>query len=549
MITTRRQRYGTLRARVGLLTLLLTLSACGGVSDPDPGQVTVSPGSSVIAVGEAIQLTAVVVGASIANPEITWRSADPAVASVDANGLVTGVAGGTAAIIAEAEGTEGAASIEVLQPLSVVSLSVDTTASQLVHRLTVQLSGPAALEIDYATPTASPLRVVSPDVEASHDVLLPRLLADATYSVTVTPVGPSSLRGTPDTAGFTTRPLPPGLAAFGFTASGQMTTPLNMLELRSTDWSGTAMIDNEGRIVWWWEGLGRTNGVTRRANGNFVFLDFASPTRLVEVTPDGREVHQLFDNPGVADIIHHDVTATPQNTVLFLARDTQRTVNDTIWTGDRIVEWDPDTGTVTGRWDMFDFYSILDDRGPRSGTSNFAAANSLAIGASGNYIVSLRNLDQVISIAPDFQSVDWRLGGPGSDFTLTLDDTFFFQHSATQVSDGNVLLFDNGGPRPVPVVFSRVMEYSLNAATGEASSVFEFRLSPDEFSRMVSSARRLSNGNTVALFGGDTMSPKKAFEVTPGGTVIWSMEITGASTINRANPFSDVAGEIEIAGP
>jgi hypothetical protein len=60
--------------------------------------VTVTPDAATINIGATRQLTATVAPANATNQAVTWSSSDPAVATVDANGLVTAVAAGTATI-------------------------------------------------------------------------------------------------------------------------------------------------------------------------------------------------------------------------------------------------------------------------------------------------------------------------------------------------------------------------------------------------------------------------------------------------------------------
>lgn len=74
------------------------------------GRVAVEPGATV-------QLTAVARNASgqvLAGKSFTWRSSDERVAVVTPDGVVAGVAAGTATVTAEAEGKRGAVSVTVL---------------------------------------------------------------------------------------------------------------------------------------------------------------------------------------------------------------------------------------------------------------------------------------------------------------------------------------------------------------------------------------------------------------------------------------------------
>jgi len=81
------------------------------VNGPDGADVSVDVGSTV-------QLGATVLPADASNPALTWSSSDTSVATVDDNGLVTGVAAGTATITAAAtdgSGQSGAIDVSVAE--------------------------------------------------------------------------------------------------------------------------------------------------------------------------------------------------------------------------------------------------------------------------------------------------------------------------------------------------------------------------------------------------------------------------------------------------
>ena len=77
------------------------------VSEPT---LTVEQANVSIAVGETAQLNATVQGAS---QTITWTSSDESVATVDANGVVTGVKKGTATITASANGIKDTTEVRI----------------------------------------------------------------------------------------------------------------------------------------------------------------------------------------------------------------------------------------------------------------------------------------------------------------------------------------------------------------------------------------------------------------------------------------------------
>lgn len=72
--------------------------------------ITLEQANISVAVGETAQLNATVQGAS---QTITWTSSDESVATVDANGVVTGIKKGTATVNAEANGTKTSVTVTV----------------------------------------------------------------------------------------------------------------------------------------------------------------------------------------------------------------------------------------------------------------------------------------------------------------------------------------------------------------------------------------------------------------------------------------------------
>jgi uncharacterized protein YjdB len=94
--------------------------------------VTVAPPTKGLTVGETFTFTATTKDASgnvLTGRTVTWSSDNTAAATVDANGLATAVAAGTAHIIATSEGQTGSATLTVA-PVPVATVSVtpqDTT--------------------------------------------------------------------------------------------------------------------------------------------------------------------------------------------------------------------------------------------------------------------------------------------------------------------------------------------------------------------------------------------------------------------------------------
>src|SRR3989454_8946655 len=104
--------------------------------------VTVTPTAPTVVVAGTVQLTATTKdanGSVLTGRVVTWASGTPAVASVSATGLVTGVAQGQATITATSEGKQGMAAITVTA-LPVASVTVQPMAANVPLGLTVQLT-------------------------------------------------------------------------------------------------------------------------------------------------------------------------------------------------------------------------------------------------------------------------------------------------------------------------------------------------------------------------------------------------------------------------
>lgn len=332
--------------------------------------------------------------------------------------------------------------------------------------------------------------------------------------------------------------LPPDLAAVTFTASGRPTTPHVMLELRHPEgFSGFVAVNAAGAPVWFFRTRGSPFSFTRRSSGNFVLLD--SERGLVEVTPAGAVVRELAQQERPGRRMHHDVAATDDNTVLFIAEEWQQHDGELI-NGEAIWEWQPETGMVVKRWSAFDHLDPLLDTGARSRSDDWLHANSIAVGSRGNILLSLHFLDQVISLAPAFSAIESRIGGVRA--TIAVDDPFSGQHTVHETGDARLLLFDNGFDR-TDERYSRVVEYEIEGSTARA--VWMWRPERDNWARVISSARRLPGGTTLVGFGtphdrpAGSTGPIEVYEVGPNGAVMWHLEISGAvSSMYRATPVT-----------
>jgi plastocyanin len=125
-----------LRQITAAFATLLVASCGGGTEDPIPdntvASVTVSSSVSTVAPGGTVQLTAVAknaAGTSIAGQTAAWSSSANNVATVNASGLVTAVAVGSATITATIATKTGTKAITVQQitPVGAATVSADNS--------------------------------------------------------------------------------------------------------------------------------------------------------------------------------------------------------------------------------------------------------------------------------------------------------------------------------------------------------------------------------------------------------------------------------------
>jgi hypothetical protein len=254
-----------------------------------------------------------------------------------------------------------------------------------------------------------------------------------------------------------------------------------------------------------------------------------------------------------------------------------------------IRRWDPTTGTDKLVWDPFNFLDPLKERTdatnsdpainsnqksafPCSGRSlqieEWMHSNSLHVAPTGVILMSVRHLDTVIAISPEFNRIAWRMGRFGSDFAFpNASDKFYHEHYVRMLDNGNLLLFDNGDGRPAAEggQYSRALELALDWNSMTASKVWEYRHAIDpsaaspvyKYADKVGTAQRLDNGNTLVLFGADidpaTLKAKSPQTFTlveadtspeAGAVAVLNLQVPGNPPVYRALPVNTLFGEV-----
>ena len=441
-------------------------------------------------------------------------------------------------------------------------------ANSLIFDFGVDLNSPARLWVEYwpADGAGGVVRTALTDQsDTHHDLQVMRLYFDTEYCYQVYATTGSSPE-TESTGGalvsesvpgwFTTGSVPPTLADAQFVRTfGGQSYDLTLMEYNATGFTGALAIDRDGVIVWYYEHPTRVGAIAQKGNYNLLFNVFDG-VFMEEIRPDGTSVAKISDALSDGTICspegrwHHEMQIQPGNkvytlgseirTVDFPASPGARTLRQIVYwdmegqpqvmtvtssaglrnqTGDTIVIWDQDAATTSQAFSLFDVLNPLTDRTDASDSTasfkwegcdgaitseDWTHSNALWVAEDGNVLMSIRHLNQIIAIKPDFTGLAWRLGGPGGDFTFPdPSDQFYHQHSTKMLPGGNVLLFDNGNGRPAAEggSYSRALELELDLTNMTAKKVWEYRHSPDLFAGCCSNVTRLENGNTVLVFG------------------------------------------------
>jgi hypothetical protein len=321
-------------------------------------------------------------------------------------------------------------------------------------------------------------------------------------------------------------------------------------------------IDAAGRVVWL---HGDSEGkkpvsFARDAAGQLVYT---TSTALKTVDYAGNE-KTLIDLAAEHEEPHHELWATDEGTYLYLVRES--VIGDGIWwCSDRIVERDG-AGRLVWTWSLADHadevggfirrYPGQNAFDPVCGI-DWSHANSVQIATDrqGNkgVLLSVRNMDRVLYISYDTGAILWQLG---RNLWFTYmggampDELHWFhaQHSARMLSDGSVLLFDNGNDRYAEedLNFSRVVIYRLNTVerTAEITWEYDFTL----FATYAGNVTELPSGNILVTFPVDARGPEPYthamfLELNRSGDLVWQADLIFAFS----DPGNLLTGGVRIS--
>lgn len=300
-----------------------------------------------------------------------------------------------------------------------------------------------------------------------------------------------------------------------------------------SDQNAALIVDQDGQVAWYKEFPGHlVLDWQRQPDGNYT-------AAVDQAVPWSSESYRQFDKLGnqlrtwsvTGDnwIDDHELRILPNGDALFFATNA-RTMDltnvggqsDAQVLGNLLIRLSSSNQLVF-QWDAFDHLPAIDDLDPlidhTGDTVDWTHGNAIDVTADGNYLMSFRNISQVVKIDSRSGAVLWKLGGSDGNFTF-LDDPlqgFSLQHGIRELPNGNLLLFDNGANHQPPE--SRAVEYQLDLNARTARMVWQYDADPPLFAFAMGFAQRLENGNTLVTYG---ILPYVR-EVNRAGELQWSL--------------------------
>ena len=303
--------------------------------------------------------------------------------------------------------------------------------------------------------------------------------------------------------------------------------------LFSPAWDNTEyLIDMRGLVVHTWQ-VTHSNVAEILPNGNLFTHNCGS--WLEELTSDSKTVWRWEGNDDLTAPNHHDFYWVSEDDIVSLAARNEPVIDGLYMQGVEPDYMRTDLVLRINRrkeivWE-FSFSDHIEELCELSGypmpipymrqvdenefqpygPSDWAHANTIEALPStplgerderfkaGNILFSLRHLDIIGIIDPDKNAIVWCYG-PG-----ILDG----QHQPTMLSNGNILVFDNGTYRGYSIV------REIEPASGDI--VWEYENGEDFFSPFRSGNQRLANGNTLIC----ECDAGHLFEVTPDKEIVW----------------------------
>jgi hypothetical protein len=278
-------------------------------------------------------------------------------------------------------------------------------------------------------------------------------------------------------------------------------------------WSLPGRIGRHARILK--SGNLAVNTLPKDHKAPFVFFNKYGGGVMSELDTDGKVVRQFVDELGHHDQYHYGDGRLLYTALEPLSREESAKVQggvpgteiDGVTFADTVNEVDA-FGKLVWQWKASerlprDEYPLQ----PHYTREHYPLINTVYPLKDGNILASLRSVSAVIIIEKKTGEIIWRVG----------PETVAQQHNATELENGNILIFDNGAFRTgESIQFTRAIE--VDRKTKQV--VWQYKDQSQWiyfYTPFMGSAQRLSNGNTLlceSAYG-------RVFEVTLEGQIVW----------------------------
>lgn len=284
------------------------------------------------------------------------------------------------------------------------------------------------------------------------------------------------------------------------------------------------ILDRAGRVVWslqspddastFWVRPSRDGRDLLIDHNTFWTLFDSSQSTVDRVKLDGSVV-ETIPTPGMA----HAYEELPDGSFLWMYDDPQVQA---------LMLRDP-AGGIHKVWDCRAFFDAL-------GAYDACGTNSITWDErTDSVLLSFFTSETVVQLAVrDWSVMSWFGSTPGG-WTFTDERSqFYFQHGATFIDNGNLLVSSRNGPHGQETV---AREYELDVRTRTLTQVWSFGEGEGVHADTLGEAHRLPDGNTLHNYGSDS----RLREVTPDGLVVWDLAIGDVEqSIGRTVPLRDL---------
>lgn len=304
------------------------------------------------------------------------------------------------------------------------------------------------------------------------------------------------------------------------------------------------LVDNYGKVKYEQKTLATSNNFTFLDNGNWAqigdnkFYIYNQNLQVIDTIPNPTS------GTDTCYLEWHDIIHLSNGHYLLLLSQMVKKDMSTVVEGGKsfaqiisnvLIETDR-TGKIYWKWKPIEHYNITDVTDAIDLTQSvidLTHINSFVEDTDGNFIISVRNYDEISKIDKSTGNFIWRFGGSkckNNQFTFINDDQngfigFSHQHSITLSGNNKILMYDNGTLKNQS--YSRAVEYKMDIINKTANKIWEYRAVPDIYQQVMGSVQRLPNGNTLINWGKLYIT-----EVRPDNTIAFNLMYSDNTKVN-----------------